>query len=118
MAIPSGCYFTYKGDLLKISNPGGFHLQLQLVRDQRDKLWICGFALGIADGIAEKSLECVQITTIPRNLNSMSDSSLHTAGCGLECFRYLGVEHLGDGVDGVPTAHLTATAATFFVDDL
>ena len=82
----------------EIGNLAGLQLKLQFVSDQGNKFGIRGISLGVADGIAEKSLECIQITSVPRNLNSMADSSLHTAGCGLECFRYLGVEHLGDGI--------------------
>ena len=31
----------------------------------------------------------------------MTDGSFHTAGGGLECFRHLGVQYLGDGVDDI-----------------
>ena len=89
----------------EIGNLGRLQLKLQFVSDKGDKFRIRGFSLGIADSIAEKSLERVQITTIPGNLNSVPDGPLHSAGCGLECFRHLGVQYLGDGVDGVPTAH-------------
>ena len=50
MALPSGCYFTYKGDLLKISDAGGFHLQLQLVGNQGNKLAVCRFAFRVCVG--------------------------------------------------------------------
>ena len=48
----------------------------------------------------------------------MTDGSFHAAGCGLEGLGYLRIQDFRDGVDGVPTAHQTATAATGFVDDL
>ena len=43
----------------------------------------------------------------------MANGSLHAAGCGLECFRHLGVEYLGDGV-GVLTARLGALPDALF----
>ena len=76
-------------------------MKLQFVSDQGDELRIGGFALCIADGVAEKSLQSIQVATVPCNLNGMADGSFHTGRCGLECFCHLGVEHLGDGV-GVP----------------
>lgn len=74
---------------------------MELVRDQGDKLGIRGFSLGVGHRIAEESLEGIQIASIPCNLNGMADGSFHPAGGGLECFRHLGVQYLGDGV-GVP----------------
>ena len=97
---------------------GGLHLQLELVGDQGDELTVGGLALGVADGVAEKSLECIQVASVPGHLNGMADGPLHPGGCGLEGLGHLRIQDLGDGVDGVPTAHLTATAATVFVDDL
>ena len=73
----------------------------QFVSDKGDEFGIRGFSLGIADGIAEESLERVQIPSVPGHLNGVPDSPLHTAGGGLECFCHLGVQYLGDGV-GVP----------------
>ena len=79
----------------------------KFVSDQGDKFWVRGFSLGIADRIAEKSLERIQIASVPGDFDGMADGTLHTAGGGLECFRHLGVEHLGDGI-GVLTARLGA----------
>ena len=66
-------------------------LKLQLVCNQRDKFRICGLSLGVTDGIAEKSLERVQIASVPGHFNGMADGSFHSAGCGLECFCHLGI---------------------------
>ena len=66
-------------------------MQLQLISDQGDEFGIGGFSLGIADGIAEKSLQRIQIPSVPGDLDGMSDSSFHTAGGSLEGFRHLGV---------------------------
>ena len=85
----------------------GLELEGQFVCDKGDELRIRGFSLGITDGIPKKSLQSVQITSVPGDLNSMSDSPLHTAGGGLEGFRHLGVQYLGDGV-GVLSARLGA----------
>jgi len=85
----------------------GFELQLELIGDEGDELGIRGFSLGIADGIAEKSLKCIQIASVPGYFNRVTDCSFHTAGSGLEGFRHLGVQDLGDGV-GVLSARLGA----------
>ena len=97
---------------------GGFQLQLELIRDESNKLGVRGFALGIADGIPKESLQGIQVSPIPSHFDGMADGSFHSAGSGLEGLCHLGIQYLGDGIDGVPTAHLTATAATGFVDDL
>ena len=49
----------------KIGNLAGLQLKLQLVSDQGDKLRIRGFSLGIADSIPEKSLQSVQVASVP-----------------------------------------------------
>ena len=78
-----------------------FQLQGKLVCDKGDEFRICWFSFGIADCIAEKSLQSVQITSVPGNFDGVSDGPLHSGRGGLECFRHLGVEYLGDGI-GVP----------------
>ena len=75
----------------KISNLRRLQLKLQFVSDKGNKFGIGGFSLGIADGIAEKSLQRIQIAAIPGDFNSVADGSLYAAGCGLEGFRHLGV---------------------------
>ena len=79
----------------------------QFVSDKGDEFGIRGFSLGIADGIAEKSLEGIQIPSVPGHFDGMADGPLHSGWRGLECFRHLGVQYLGDGV-GVLTARLGA----------
>ena len=85
----------------EIGNLAGLELEGQFVSDKGDEFGIRGFSLGIADRIAEKSLQSVQIASVPGDFDGVADGTLHTAGCGLECFRHLGVQYLGDGV-GVP----------------
>ena len=75
----------------EIGNLAGFQLKLQFVSDKGDKFGIRRFSLGIADGIAEKSLQGVQVASVPGYFDGVSDSSLHSAGGGLECFGHLGV---------------------------
>ena len=76
-------------------------LKLELVCDEGDEFRIRGFSLGVADGIAEESLQGVQVASVPGYLDGMADGPFHPAGGGLECFCHLRVEHLGDGI-GVP----------------
>ena len=85
----------------EIGNLAGLQLKLELVSDKGDEFGIRGFSLGIADGIAEKSLQSVQIASVPGNFDGMADGTLHSGRGGLEGFCYLGVEYLGDGVDHV-----------------
>ena len=85
----------------EIGNLAGLELEGQFVCDKGDEFRIRGFSFGIADGIAEKSLQSIQITSVPGYFDGVADGSFHTAGGGLECFRHLGVEYLGDGVNDV-----------------
>ena len=87
--------------VLEICHFRRLQLKLQFVSNKRNKFRVRGFSLGIADGIAKKSLQCIQIPSVPGYFDGMPDSPLHTAGCGLECLGHLGVQYLGDGV-GVP----------------
>ena len=85
----------------EIRHLGRFQLQLELVRNQGNKFGIRGFSLGIADGIAEKSLQSIQIASVPGHFDGMADGSLDASGGSLECFGHLGVQYLGYGI-GVP----------------
>ena len=88
-------------DFLEICHFAGLQLKLQFVRNQGNKFGIRGFSLGIADSIAKKSLQSVQIASVPGDFDSMADGTLHSAGGGLECLGDLRIQYLGDGV-GVP----------------
>jgi len=87
--------------VLKACHIRGLQLQLELVCDKGDELGIRGFSLVIADGIAKKSLQRIQIASVPGHFDGVSDCPFHSAGRGLEGLRYLGVEYLGDGVDHI-----------------
>ena len=85
----------------EIGNLGRLQLKLQFVCDKRNKLRVCGFSLGIADSIAEKSLQSIQVASVPGHFDGVADGPLHAAGGGLEGFRHLGVQYLGDGIHGL-----------------
>ena len=89
----------------EIGNLAGLQLQGQFISNEGDEFRIGGFSLGVADGIAEKSLQSIQVASVPGDFNGMADGSFNSAGRGLECFCHLGVQYLGDGV-GVLTARL------------
>ena len=72
-------------DFLEICHFAGLQLKLQFVSDKGDKFGIGRFPLGIADGIAEKSLQGIQVAAVPGYFDGMADGPLHSAGCGLEC---------------------------------
>ena len=82
-------------------------MKLQFVSDQGYELRIRGFSLGITDCVSEEPLQSIQVTSVPGHFDGMADSTFHTAGRGLEGFRHLGVEYLGDGI-GVLSARLGA----------
>ena len=83
---------------LEICHFAGLQLQLEFIGNQGDEFRIGRFAFRIADSIAKKSLQSIQITSVPCDLDGVADGTFHTAGGGLECFCHLGVEHLGDGI--------------------
>ena len=85
----------------EIGNLAGLELEGQFVNDKRNEFRIGGFSLGITDGIPEESLQRIQIASVPGYFDGVADGTLHSGRGSLEGFRYLGVEHLGDGV-GVP----------------
>ena len=87
--------------LSEIGNLVRLQLKLEFVCDQGDELTIRGFSLGIADRVAEKSLQRIQVTSVPCNLDGVADGSFHPTGGSLEGLCHLGVEHLGDGVRGL-----------------
>ena len=89
----------------EIGNFRRLQLKLQFVSDQGNEFGIRGFSLGIADSIAEKSLQRIQVATIPGHFDGVTDCTFHTAGGGLEGLGDLRVQYLGDGV-GVLTARL------------
>ena len=67
---------------------------MKLIGNQRDKFGIRGFSLGVADGIAEESLQSIQIPSVPGHFDGMADGSLHPAGGGQEGLRHLGYNTL------------------------
>ena len=85
----------------EIGNLRRLQLKLQFVSDQGDEFGIRGFSLGIADGIAEKSLQSVQIASVPGYFDGMADGALHSGRGGLEGLCHLGVQYLGDGIHGL-----------------
>ena len=69
-----------------LSDPWNPHTgRLQIICDKRNKLRIRGFSLGIADSIAEKALQSVQIATIPGHFNGVADCPFHPVGHGQKC---------------------------------
>ena len=75
----------------EIGNLRRLQLKLQFVSDQGNKFRIRGFSLGIADGIAEKSLQSIQVASVPGHFDGVADGALHSGWGGLECFRHLGI---------------------------
>ena len=97
----------------EIGNLRRLQLKLQFVSDQGDEFGIRRLTLRIADCVSKEALQGVQVTSVPGYFDGVADGTLHTAGCGLECFRHLGVQDLGDGV-GVLTARLGALPDALF----
>jgi len=85
----------------EIGNLVRLQLKLQFVSDKRNKLRIRRFSLGIADGVAEKSLQSVQIPSVPGHFNGVANSTFHSGRGGLEGLGHLGIQDLGYSI-GVP----------------
>ena len=83
---------------------GALELKLQAVGDQGYELTIRGLPLGIAHRVAKEPLEGIQIAPIPCHLDGVANRPLHPAGGRPEGFRYLGIQHLRDGVAGLRPA--------------
>ena len=98
---------------LEICHFRRLQLKLQFVSDQGDELRIGGFSLGIADGIAKKSLQGIQIASVPGHFDGMTDGPLHSGRGGLEGLRHLGIEDFRDGV-GVLSARLGSLLDALF----
>lgn len=99
VAVIFGCLRSILGGL------GTFQLQLELVGNERDELGVRGLTLGVRHGVAEETLQSVQIAPVPGNFDGVADGPFHPAGRGAEGLGYLGVQHLGDGVDHVHVVH-------------
>ena len=84
VAVVGGSVFV-----LEICHFRGLQLQLKLICNKCNKFRISRLTLCVADGIAEKSLQSIQVATIPGHFDGMADGTLHPAGGGLECFRHL-----------------------------
>ena len=57
----------------EIGNLRRLQLKLELVCDKRNKFGIRGFSLCIADRIPKKSLQSVQIASVPGHFNCVAD---------------------------------------------
>ena len=79
----------------------GLQLKLQFICDEGDELRIRGFSLGVAHCIAEKSLQSIQIASVPCNLDCMTDGTLHSGRRGLEGLCHLGIQNFCDSIDHV-----------------
>ena len=84
----------------EIGNLRRLQLKLQFICNKGDKLGICGFSLGIADSIAEKSLQSIQVAPIPGYFDGVADGTFDARRRGAECLGNLGVQYLGDGIHG------------------
>ena len=83
---------------------GALELELQPVSDKRDEFRIGRLPLGIAHRIPKEPLQGIQIAPIPGYLDGVADGPLYPAGGRPEGFRYLGIQHLRDGVAGLRPA--------------
>ena len=59
---------------------GSLELELQLVCDEGDELGIGGLSLCVGNRVAEKSLQSIQIASVPGHLDGVADGPLHPAG--------------------------------------
>ena len=76
-------------------------MELELVRNERNKLRIGGLALGGINGVAKEALQGIQVSPVPGHFDGMADGTLHPGRRGLEGFRHLGVQNFRDSVDHI-----------------
>lgn len=76
-------------------------MKSEVIRDHGDEFAICGFTAVVLDSVAEVRVECVNVTSIPCNLNGVAYGALNAACRGLVFLGDRGVEYLGDGIDDV-----------------
>ena len=79
----------------------------KLVRQEGNEFAIGRLFGGEGHGAAEGLVQGIHSAPVPGYFDGMADGALYPAGGGLECFRHLGVQYLGDGV-GVLSARLGA----------
>ena len=91
--------------LSETAHLGAFQLQLEFVRNEGDKLRIRRLTLRVADRVAEKSLQRIQIASVPGYFNGVADGTLYTGRRGLESLCHLGVQAFRDGVDHIHIVH-------------
>ena len=76
-----------------------------MIRNHGDEFAVRRLALDVADRIAEKLLQRVEVAAIPRDLDGVADGPLHAGGGGAELLGHGGVQHLCDGIDDLHVAH-------------
>ena len=77
-------------DFLEICHFAGLQLKLQFVCNKGDEFGIRGFSLGIADGIAKKTLQSIQIPSVPGHFDGMADGTLYAEGVVWKVFATCG----------------------------
>ena len=85
----------------EIGNLAGLELQGQFVGDKGNEFGIGRLSFCVGNRVPKEPLQGVQIATIPGYFDGVPDGSFNSAGGGLECFRHLGVQYLGDGIHGL-----------------
>ena len=68
-------------------------LQPQIIRDHCNKFRICGLSAIILNCIPKIRIKRIHVTSIPRDLNGVADSTLDTRGSSLIFLRNGGVEN-------------------------
>ena len=80
-------------------------IQPHFVSYHRDELAVRGLTPQVMDGIAEVAVEGIHVSPIPRNLDSVADGALHTAGGSAVFLGDFRVQALGHGVDVLRLVH-------------
>ena len=85
----------------EIRHLAGLQLQLELVCNQGNKLTVGRLTFRITDRVPEKSLQGIQVASVPGYFDGVSDGTLYSGRRGIEGLGHLRVQHLGDGVDHI-----------------
>ena len=76
-----------------------------------NKFRVCGLSAAVLNCVSEVGVQRINVTSVPSNLNSMSDSAFYTGGCGLISLCNSGVEHLCYGIYHLVTEFITSLSS-------
>ena len=86
-----GCFCI--GDIITLAylSARRLHADSQLVGNHGDKFRIGRLSSGVVYGVSEIGIEYLDIASVPRNFDGVTDCSLHARGGGIKLLRHAGI---------------------------